>query len=118
MISCNETKRNTGTENGYGPNEMLKAGKTAMKKRSMHRIHINGDMWKWYVKGQRKNIVAFAPTGRRYEINLKDFIMSSLSYASDENGYGVEAMIDDMAYTITPEDVKSYIVDEILKYNS
>lgn len=85
-----------------------------MKKRSMHRLHIESDIWKWYVKGQRKGIVVFAPTGKRYEVALEDYIRQSAkspdTYASDRNGWGIQAMIDDMAYTVTPGTLKEYIL--------
>jgi hypothetical protein len=39
----------------------------------MHRLHIENDIWKWYVKSWRggKTII-FAPTGKRYEVKMGD----------------------------------------------
>jgi hypothetical protein len=62
-----------------------------MKKRSMHRLHIGDDVWKWYVKSWRggKTII-FAPTGKRYEIGMGDC-------------------------AITPSQVKEYIINNLKK---
>jgi hypothetical protein len=88
-----------------------------MKKRSMHRIHIDDDIWKWYFR-KRSNIIIFAPTGKRYEVPLKDYIKSTDESAEKYVGQylyeaGIQAMIDDMAYTITPGDLKEYIIKNL-----
>jgi hypothetical protein len=80
----------------------------------MHRIHIEDDIWKWYF-GKRSNIIVFAPTGKRYEVPLKDFIKNTDESAEKYVGKyvyeaGIEAMIDDRAYTITPAGVKDFIL--------
>lgn len=88
-----------------------------MKKRSMHRLHIEDDIWKWYF-GKRSSIIVFAPTGKRYEVPLKDFIKSTDELAEKYVGKyiyeaGIQAMIDDQAYTINPADVKEYILKSL-----
>lgn len=88
-----------------------------MKKRSMHRIHLEDGVWKWYVKGQRRPIVIFAASGKRYELKITDYLMFLGWGAEEENlnrrRWGVEQMMDDMAYVITPSNIKRYILEKL-----
>jgi hypothetical protein len=86
-----------------------------MKKRSLHKLHIDGTIWKWYVKGQRRNIIVFAPTGKRYEINLYDFLRFKGINGSDfeiENSFDTLS-IAQQGRAITPAVVKDYIIRNI-----
>lgn len=69
-----------------------------MKKRSMHRLHIENDIWKWYVSKSywtcNRNVIVFAPTGKRYEIDLEHF------------------------GSITPAAVKEYIIKNLQKQDA
>jgi hypothetical protein len=69
-----------------------------MKKRSLHRLHICEDTWKWYVKDHKGDVIIFAPTGKRYQVKL---------YGND---------IDPP--NITPSSVKDYIINNIKKQDS
>ena len=60
----------------------------------MHRLHIGEDIWKWYVKGW-SNIIVFAPTGKRYEVDLNNY----------RNVAGT--------YAIKPSEVKEYILKNL-----
>jgi len=96
--------------------------KKKKKKRSMHRLHIEDDIWKWYVPGQRKNFIVFAPTGKRYEVDLRNYIRQTTDSPESYQGYrgdnGLDGMITDMAYTITPADVKEYIIKNLQKQDA
>lgn len=88
-----------------------------MKKRSMHRIHLQDGIWKWYVKGPRSHVVIFAASGKRYELKIIDYMMF-LGWGSEEKNlnlrrWGLEQMVDDMAYTVTPADIKRYILEKL-----
>ena len=83
----------------------------------MHSIHLDNGIWKWYVKGQRQPIVIFAASGKRSELRIIDYLMF-LGYGAEEQNlnlrrWGLEQMIDDMAYTVTPANIKKYILENL-----
>jgi len=68
--------------------------------KTLRRLHIDKKVWKWYVKGQRGNIIVFSPSGERYEIQLQDFLR--VSHPLWEIEY--------LTYKIRPSEVKDYII--------
>ena len=85
-----------------------------MKKRSMHNIHLEDGVWKWYVKGQRKPVVIFAPSGKRSELKPVDYLRFSGKKDSDHWDLdGLQGMVNNMAYTITPAVIKEYIIQKL-----
>lgn len=85
-----------------------------MKKRSMHKLHIGENIWKWYFKNH--SLVIFAPTGKRYEISSYDIVRLRGIKGTDSE---IEDMfdtgsIDYKECSITPALVKTYISDKLI----
>lgn len=74
--------------------------------KALRKIHINQDTWKYYLRGQRGNLIIFAPSGKRHEISLEEFI----KFIGGDPDYEV----DNISYTILPSNVKAYIEKKIL----
>jgi hypothetical protein len=63
----------------------------ARRSKPLRKTHIDGDIWKWYVRV--KTIIIFSPAGKRYE------------FPGDYRGY---------FGPISPRDIKSYIIDVLI----
>lgn len=74
--------------------------------KKLRKVHINSYEWKYYLKGQRGDIIIFSPAGKRYEVDLRKFLESRGDIDSD---YSYEHI----GYRIGPADIKKYIVDKI-----
>lgn len=77
------------------------------KMKALRKIHIGADTWKWYLRGQRGNLIIFTPNRKREEIPLERFI----EFLGDDPDYE----IDNIAYTIYPADVKRFIEQNLIK---
>ena len=75
---------------------------------NLRKLHINEEIWKWYLRGQRGNIIIFSPHGKRFEVSLIDF-------ATHQGEIDPEYLVEHLCYNLTPGEVKKYIEDVILK---
>ena len=77
-----------------------------MSRTKPRKIHIGGEIWKWYLRGQRGNLIVFTPRGKREEVPLEKYI----SFMGGDPAYEVE----NIAYTILPSGVKKYIEKNLI----
>jgi hypothetical protein len=81
-----------------------------MKKRSMHRIHIDEDTYKWYVstKSSLHSLVIFDPRGKRHQVTGSKYLQSR----GVEKESADQQWKDDLIIFI-PIEVKEFIVENI-----
>jgi len=68
----------------------------------LRKLHIKEELWKYYFKGQRGNLIIFSPYGQRLEITIEEFLKWRGDIDAD---YQVEHIL----YKIPPSDIKKYI---------
>jgi len=82
----------------------------------MHRLHIDGDIWKWYAPlanySFNKRLIIFAPTGKRYEVNPYDLLRLKGFKGTD---FEIRDLFETLSVShregsIKPSDVKEYIL--------
>lgn len=71
----------------------------------LRKLNINDNIWKYYLKGQRGNIIIFSPFGQRYQIALEDFLKWQ---GSKDAEYETEML----CYSIKPGDITKFIMEK------
>lgn len=89
----------------------------------MHRLHIDDDIWKWYMKNHSASIlnkiIVFTPTGKRYEINPYDLLRLKGFKGTD---FEIRDLFEIFSVShregsIKPSDVKEYILYNLKNQN-
>jgi hypothetical protein len=85
-------------------------------KKTLRKIHINEDLWKYSIKGDGgggvSSIIIFSPKGSTHPINARDFFKFIYKWTEEQCrnwSYG-----DHNSFHVTPSEVKKYIIENLI----